>query len=190
MGTGKTGVGKALAATLEKKGRHFELIDLDSYIEAKHGCTVSELFSKKGEEFFRDEEYLSLVEITGSRKDTILSLGGGTPTFARCNRLIKEKTTCIYLFCTARELARRLVGTAGKRPLIAKAIAGNSVGKCRLTGEERLSNLEKWVSETLGRRSRWYEECSAFEVESTVWDKPAIVSEIIRQLGQRREDIR
>lgn len=190
MGTGKTGIGKALAAALQKKGYPFELIDLDGYIEAKHGCTVSELFNSKGEEYFRDEEYASLMEIVGSDRDTILSLGGGTPTSLRCNRVIKEKTICIYLDCTVEELAYRLVGTAGKRPLIAKAIAENSGGRYRLTKEERLAGLERWISETLGKRSPWYKECSAFEVESTVWDKPAIVSEIIRQLGQRKEEIR
>lgn len=186
MGTGKTGVGKALAATLEKKGYPFELIDLDSYIESKQGCTVSELFTAKGEAFFRDEEYHSLVEITDRKKNTILSLGGGTPTFERCNRIIKEKTTCIYLDCTVGELAYRLVGTASKRPLVAKAMMDGVTGKYRPTKEERLKNLERWVAEDLEKRAPWYIKCSSFSVESTVWDKPAIVSEIIRQLKQRK----
>lgn len=187
MGAGKTGVGKALAADLARKGRNFALIDLDTYIEEKHGCSVTELFAKRGEEYFRDEEYAALVEVTGTGGDLILSLGGGTPTFGRCNKVIRERTRCIYLTCTAGELAYRLVGTARKRPVLAKAMLGE--GQCgtgggKLTRERKQKNLEKWIEGKLAERSPWYAACSVAEVESTVWDKPAIVSEILRCLGE------
>jgi shikimate kinase len=36
-----------------------------------------------------------------------------------CNKLIKEKTFCIYLTCTIKELAFRLKDTASQRPVFA-----------------------------------------------------------------------
>ena len=48
MGAGKTTVAKILAEKLNIKS-----IDIDSLIEQNEGEKISEIFSKKGEEYFR-----------------------------------------------------------------------------------------------------------------------------------------
>ena len=52
MGSGKTSVGKLLSERLHKS-----FIDLDNYIEAKENMSISDIFEKKGEIYFRKKEY-------------------------------------------------------------------------------------------------------------------------------------
>ena len=172
MGAGKTGIGKTLSARLKA-----HLVDLDAYIEKNAGCTVSEFFTRNGEAAFRAEELRSLKELitshnsmNSSNGDAILviSLGGGTPTTPECAKIIKEQTFCIYLTCSIKELAFRLRETAAQRPLIAA---------------RENKNLESWVEGMLEKREPAYKECSKVRIDTTVWDKPAIVAEIVDALA-------
>ena len=74
MGSGKSTLGKALAAYYAKP-----FIDLDAWIEQKEGCSLSEIFSTKGEVYFRTKEHEYLQKIINSQSPKIISLGGGTP---------------------------------------------------------------------------------------------------------------
>ncbi len=92
-GCGKTSVGKALAGRLGAK-----FIDLDEQIVLRHGV-IKEIFARDGEEAFRKIEYSVLEEIINSSGDelTILSTGGGAPTYEPSQRLLKDKTHTIWL---------------------------------------------------------------------------------------------
>jgi shikimate kinase len=164
MSCGKSGMGRYLAEELKT-----QVIDLDSYIEAHEGCTVSEYFAKNGEEKFRATELKSLKEILKEydNKNLVLSLGGGTPMNPECNKLIKEKTFCIYLTCTIKELAFRLKDTASQRPVFAAK------------GTE---NTEDWVKKMLAAREPSYLQCSKLQVDTTIWDKKSIAEEILKKL--------
>ena len=72
MGSGKSSVGKCLANMLGVTH-----IDTDSLIELKNKMTINEIFEKKGESFFRKEEY---KVIHGLKKDipVVISCGGGS----------------------------------------------------------------------------------------------------------------
>ena len=72
MGTGKTSTGKLLAKRL---GAAF--IDLDRAIEEEYGMTIPAMFEQKGEAYFRACEH-AMVEKTASRRNTVISTGGGT----------------------------------------------------------------------------------------------------------------
>ena len=69
-GCGKTTIGKLLSDKL-----NYDFIDMDCYIEEKQGKTISEIF-KSGEEYFRNIETKSCMEL-GTREKTIISSGGG-----------------------------------------------------------------------------------------------------------------
>jgi shikimate kinase len=71
MACGKTTVGKKLASQIEA-----DFIDLDDYIEKKHGATVPEIFEEHGEEYFRQAEAAALRELCS--KNAIVACGGGT----------------------------------------------------------------------------------------------------------------
>ena len=85
MGSGKSTLGRGLASAYNCR-----FIDLDDYIEAKWAMSVSALFAKRGEEWFRNEECEALKEIVEeytylSSKEQytlVLALGGGTVTYA------------------------------------------------------------------------------------------------------------
>ena len=51
MAVGKTTIGKIVA-----KKQNLTFLDTDKLIESKNLMTISEIFKKKGEKFFRTEE--------------------------------------------------------------------------------------------------------------------------------------
>ena len=64
MGAGKTEVGKILA---KNKGLNF--IDLDCLIEKKEGMVITDIFKKKGENYFRNLETEILKELDKNKSD-------------------------------------------------------------------------------------------------------------------------
>ncbi len=76
MGSGKTTIGKHLSEVL-----NYKFIDLDQAIEYEEQHTISELFSKKGELYFRKKERTILEKILSSNSNIVVAIGGGTPCF-------------------------------------------------------------------------------------------------------------
>lgn len=74
--TGFMGTGKSCAGTLlaEQLGKIF--VDLDACIEEAQGCTISELFARHGEPYFRDKETEMIAEVS-ARDNIVLATGGG-----------------------------------------------------------------------------------------------------------------
>ena len=70
-GTGKTTVGRAVAARLG-----FQFADADEVLEAAAGHTIAEIFRTEGEAGFRDREAATLAELT-RRTDHVIATGGG-----------------------------------------------------------------------------------------------------------------
>ena len=71
MGTGKTTVGKLVGQLLNKK-----FVDMDELIIESEGCSISDIFSHKGEPYFRDIETQVLKSIAG-QQSLVVSTGGG-----------------------------------------------------------------------------------------------------------------
>ena len=104
-GSGKTTVGKALAAL---SGKPF--VDLDGEIVKKAGRPIPEIFAQEGEGAFRELEHAVLTEVcAGSGR--IIATGGGAVLWSE-NRAAMRRTGRVY------RLRRRLedLPTAG-RPL-------------------------------------------------------------------------
>ena len=85
MGCGKTTVGENL-----KKKSGMNLIDTDAYIEETEGITISKIFEKYGESYFRDLEYKACKELS-KKSGIIISTGGGALTFQRNVDVLKER---------------------------------------------------------------------------------------------------
>ncbi len=118
-GSGKTSVGQALA---ERLGCTF--VDTDSLIEADFGSPIAEIFSDKGEPFFRDLETKVLEklaseasETTGKERDSVVSTGGGAVISAHNRRLLRQLGKVVYLTAPVKVLAARLSGDM-TRPLL------------------------------------------------------------------------
>lgn len=91
MTSGKSTIGPILANVI---GWIFK--DLDKEIEKAEGKPVVEIFSEKGEEYFRDLEHKLLVEYS-SCKDLVLALGGGAIVSVRNLELLKKTGKIVYL---------------------------------------------------------------------------------------------
>lgn len=115
MGSGKSAIGKALAANLQ-----LPFYDLDAYIETAEGVTISEIFKNKGEIYFRKAESTYLKLLLDEAPEAIVSLGGGTPCYAGNMDFLKTKTqNTFYLNVSIPNLALRLSKEKEHRPMIA-----------------------------------------------------------------------
>ncbi len=112
MGSGKTTIGKQLARKLD-----YSFIDLDKYIEEALNTSISSIFSDKGEPFFRDIE-TSYLKKALELKNSVISLGGGTPCFNNNMDIIKTSSKSIFIDLPVKMLADRLKNAKLKRPLI------------------------------------------------------------------------
>ena len=114
MGSGKSHVSKVLSTQLGLK-----LIDLDHQISIRNNMSISEIFEKRGEIYFRKIEREILENILGTEKNAILSVGGGTPVYYDNMDLINKNSESIFLRTTVPTLAKRVSIQKFKRPLIA-----------------------------------------------------------------------
>ncbi len=113
MGTGKTAVGRILAARLE---RFF--FDTDIMVEEKIGLSIPSIFEKYGENFFRDRETETLEILARHKKGSlVVATGGGAVLRAENRRLLKELGLIFLLRASAEEICRR-TATTGDRPLL------------------------------------------------------------------------
>ena len=70
--SGKTTIGFELAEKL----RNYTLVDTDSVIERTQGVSISKIFEKYSEDYFRKLEY-DTIKLVCSGSDKIISIGGG-----------------------------------------------------------------------------------------------------------------
>ncbi|MGN0550905.1 MAG: shikimate kinase [Acutalibacteraceae bacterium] len=111
MGSGKTTVGRILS-----KSTGLELIDMDEYIEKKQDMTVSEIFAKYGEEYFRDLEHKAALELS-KKQGCIISAGGGTLVYKRNVDAFKKGCKIVLLDVPLEVIKERLKNDT-KRPLL------------------------------------------------------------------------
>ena len=114
MDSGKSTIGKSLA-----KAIHFSFTDLDSYIEKRTLKSIKQIFTEKGEKYFRSLERDFLQEVI-LKENTVIATGGGTPCFYNNMQIILENGASVYLKMQTKELAERLCKEKNKRPLIDK----------------------------------------------------------------------
>jgi shikimate kinase len=113
MGSGKTTLGGKIAEML---GIGF--VDTDKIIEAKYHKTVSEIFNKFGQQYFREIERNTLLEVADF-EDVLIATGGGVPCFFDNMNLMNSCGDTIYIRLMPEELTARLAATdVGKRPLL------------------------------------------------------------------------
>ncbi|MDD4972346.1 MAG: shikimate kinase [Paludibacter sp.] len=151
MGSGKTTVGRLLAARLG-----YGFIDMDSHIEEKQFKSVPQIFAELGEEKFRLLEQQSLHEVA-EFDHVVISTGGGAPCFFDNMGYMNKRGMTVYLKLSPEELAERLESShANKRPLLADR-----------KGEE----LKQFITEGLAKREPFYAQAAysvSGEIESTV----------------------
>jgi shikimate kinase len=123
MGTGKTSVGRALAAAL-KKG----FIDTDEIIEKRAGKSISRIFAEDGERAFRDAESAVAVEVAGM-DGMVVSTGGGIVLRRENMSHLRKNGIIINLTSSPSKIYERLKNDGGSRPLLAKPDVPSEIKK-------------------------------------------------------------
>ena len=114
MGSGKSSIGSLVS---KKLGLPF--IDVDSMIIESTGMSISEIFEKKGENYFRNlEEKITLKCL--KRIKNVISLGGGGFINAEIRKEVLTSHFSFWLNWDDSILIRRIKGSK-KRPLAFKS---------------------------------------------------------------------
>ncbi|MGF1668909.1 MAG: shikimate kinase [Balneolaceae bacterium] len=159
MGSGKTAAGTILARKLDCPFR-----DIDAIIEKNELCSISQIFQKYGEEYFRKIERETIYENPDLKQPAIVSLGGGSLQNQKITDYLKNNGWLIFLDAPQSVLFGRLK-SAENRPMLRKSD----------------TDLEKRVITLLKKRRQYYEQ--AHLIIKTGRNSPCeIADEIIKNL--------
>jgi shikimate kinase len=164
MGSGKSTAGKRVASLLRWK-----FADIDRLVEQKEGMKVPEIFSARGEDYFRRAESDALTEVS-VRSRTVVACGGGTPCSQKNIHVMKSTGIIVYLKLPVEILVSRLNRAGNDRPLLSNTDPGELTGK---------------VSNLLGERSHWYEQADLV-IDAAVTkeeEMTSLIAETVRARG-------
>ena len=122
MAVGKSAVGRTLA---RKLGRRF--VDLDKIIERSEGMKVKDIFSRKGESYFRRAEKQALAEVL-FQGEQVIATGGGVVIDEENLRLLREKSFLVCLTAAPEVLLRR-AEKSRRRPLLEGGDRAQRIGE-------------------------------------------------------------
>ncbi len=140
MGSGKTAVGVILSRRL-----NIPFIDTDALIEKKIGCSINDIFSQKGEVYFRECEREIIRDLPSY--PSVVSVGGGA-ILSFANREIFKKGVWVNLQASASVIFKRIVGTK-HRPLLSGVITQDEIEN-RLRSRRPYYDLAKYQVNTDG----------------------------------------
>lgn len=148
--SGKTTTGRTLAQRLD-----MPFFDCDEAIEATAGCSVSDIFARRGEAYFRELEHQTL-ETLGRKEGCVIATGGGA-VLREDNRLLLRCSGTVFwldrplpyimstdfrtgrpLLAAGREALERL---AAERRALYAACAHHRIAKPLL--EQAISQIEE-----------------------------------------------
>jgi shikimate kinase len=160
MGSGKTAVGRRLAALL---GREF--FDSDAEIEKRTGVDIRYIFEKEGEARFRVREHEVITALT-ALDGVVVATGGGVVLDAGNRERLAATGTVVYLETNIDTLVRR-TKSAKTRPL--------------LMNDDPRAVLERLMT----IRRPLYEGTADLRVETTGRQVRAVAADIHQRLAQR-----
>ena len=152
MGSGKSSIGKILSKRL-----NLNFVDIDRKIEEDEVTSISDIFKKKGEDYFRKiEEKISLKYLKSA--NSVISLGGGgfiNPSI----RKFCQKTCLSFWLNWKNETIINRIYKSKKRPVV-----------MNLT-KDKINSLIK-------ERSKIY-ELSNYKINCDKLDKDQIINRIL-----------
>jgi shikimate kinase len=119
----------------------YDFVDMDLWIEEVNGMTVPEIFNTRGEPFFREQERITIENLSKLER-VVVATGGGAPCHGNNMELMKRSGLTIYLKLSPEALLSRLKVSKNKRPLL----EGKSEEEMRQTIMEMLSERESFYA--------------------------------------------
>lgn len=160
MGSGKTAVGRRLAALLGKP-----FIDSDAEIEKRTGVDIRYIFEKEGEARFRQREREVIAELT-ALDGVVVATGGGVVLDPANRERLANTGVVVYLETTIDTLVRR-TKAAKTRPL--------------LMNDDPQAVLERMMVV----RRPLYESAAHLRIETTGRQVRAVAADIQQRLAHR-----
>jgi shikimate kinase len=114
MGVGKSSVGTQLAKDLG-----YTFVDIDKLIEADQKLTITALFSKFGEPYFREIE-AAIIQQVMMGEGQVVSTGGGA-VIRDTNREAFKKGGCVVCLTASPEVIYERIKHESHRPLLQTA---------------------------------------------------------------------
>ncbi len=152
MGSGKSSIGKILSKKL-----NVDFVDIDNKIEEAESLSISDIFKKNGENYFRKiEEKISLKYIKS--ENSLISLGGGGFINSSIRKSCQKMCSTFWLNWKNETIIRRIYKSK-KRPLVMQL------------SKDEINNLIK-------ERSRFY-ELSDYKINCDKLDKNQIINKIL-----------
>jgi len=155
---GMMGSGKSTIGSLVSKKLNIKFIDIDNVLENDSNMKITEIFEKKGENFFRNLEEKVTLKLLNSNNN-VISLGGGGFINEKIRKEVLKNNFSFWLNCTTQTLLNRIKYNK-KRP-----IAFN------------LSNDE--LTELIAERSKIYSKAQ-FKINCYKLTKTEIVNKILK----------
>ena len=156
MGVGKTSIGKLLSSEII-----LPFYDSDNEVELLLDLSISDIFKKYGENYFREKES-EIFESLINKAQSVIASGGGSFINQKTQKNIKKKCISIWLRANEETLLERLKNSK-KRPLL------------------NVDNQKEMLLSLLKERENEY---SKADIEITVdgLDKSLIIKKILKSL--------
>ena len=156
MGSGKTTIGEKLSLM-----KNMRFIDLDLEVEKLEKKTINDIFTEKGEQYFRNIES-KLLEKYCYLDDVVISTGGGIAESNDNIEILKNKKNVIWLDGNVDTLLNHLRNETHKRP--------------KLKDEK---NLEEYIKKLLDYRKDKYNKASNIKIDINGKNIEQVISEIL-----------
>lgn len=160
MGTGKTAVGKVLAAKLSR-----EFIELDYLIEQKAGRSIPEIFQQDGEIGFRELEIEATKEVA-DKKNAVIACGGGIVLNKINIDRLRQECIIVYLTASPNIILKRTSGDKNERPLLA------------------VSDRASQIRELLRSRQPFYERAADIKIDTSKLNIESVAERIMEKLRE------
>lgn len=156
MGAGKTCIGRRLADRLG-----IEFVDADTEIEAAADCSIEEIFSRFGEQAFRDGERRVIARLLDGTP-RVIATGGGAFVNDETRANVRQSGISVWLKADVEVLLQR-VSRRNNRPLL------------------KQGNKRETLERLLAERTPFYEQAD-ITVESGHESPDATVAKVIEAL--------
>jgi shikimate kinase len=165
--TGKTSIGKRLAASLE-----IPFIDTDELIELAAGQSIISIIDEKGWNHFRHREKQAIKTLTSYGKG-VIATGGGAVMDNENAAILKGCGWLVWLIADEQTILKRMVSdrySAHRRPPLTN------------------SHLRKEIAETLSQRVPLYRLLADISVDTSLLSIEESVKKIMEALKERQTE--